>query len=479
MGYMRDADGRRLDSKRVAFADETATVGGVSNARVSLPRSVATDVFGSAPSHPVILDSSSALVTNTNARIFRYSSGAWKMTGSRSPKTDGNGALYSKQTGCSSDYETVQWGCEFTAIGGDATNQFVEVGFALMSGVSTARLQIEENGKRYSTTIEDVTGLTGGSAYVLQLPLTSGTVKTFRVLGSRWRINYIRAPFKSIIQPVAPERFRIAVFGASFVADDYSWVQTLGRLTGAEVFQCGQAGSGIMNPGGGNTQSDAGVYNTTSRITGLAATNPDVIVIEMSGNDRSYVTDLTSFNTYVTAVKTFLAAINTALPGRPIIVCDVPPRGYTDTIANDTAWLLAGTRKAINESPTVNVVGYHDYLGTIVNTPTYTTGAAYAVGDRVVTLGAVWECTATVASAPSTFNTAFWRLFGWYTGTGRIGATTGNGTRDVLMGEGSDLTHPSAFGYITEGTVQTPDIQADIARNARVGTLTRAAYVAP
>lgn len=478
MAYMRDSDGRRLDSKRVAFADETATIGGVSNARVSLPRSVATDVFSSAPSHPVILDNTSALNTS-NSRIYRYASGAWKMSGSRMPKTDGNGALYSKQTACSSDYETIQWGSEFTAIGGDATNQFVEIGFALLSGLTTARLQIEENGKRYTSTIEDITGLTGGSAYVLQLPLPVGSVKTFRALGSRWRINYVRISTKSIIQPVAPERFRIAGFGASFIADDYSWLQTLGRLTGAEVFQCGQAGSGILNPGGGNTQSNAGVYNTPSRIAALAATNPDVIVIEMSGNDRSYVTDLASFNAYVTAVKAFLAAINTALPGRPIIVCDVPPRGYTDTIANDTAWLLAGTRKAINESPAVNVIGYHDYLGTIVNTPTYTTSAAYAVGDRVISGGAIWECTATVASAPATLNTAFWKLFGWYTGTGRIGSTVGNGTRDVLMGEGSDLTHPSAFGYITEGTVQTPDIQADIARNARVGTLARAAYVAP
>ncbi|ROZ49403.1 hypothetical protein EEB13_05635 [Rhodococcus sp. WS3] len=487
-------DGADSFYTKTAADQRYAATGGVASARLALPRTVAITPFASPPSHPLIAGSASALTT-ANSRTYRYASGAFRLVGTRSTFEDGNGAVYSKQTGCSSNYETIMWGPEFLAIGGDPTNQFVEVGISIVPGGSAVRIWIEEDGKPYTATPEELTTLADGStavtsatAMVVQLPVPVNSMKTLRVLTSRARINYIRVPTRSVIQPATMDRFKIAVFGASFVAADYSWVQTMGRLSGAEVFQCGQAGTGFNEPGVAalptndpnyDASSDGGVYNSALRKAGFIATQANVGIIEDSGNDRGLVTDATSYAALVAARKAFLTDINAAAPNMPLIVTGIPPRGYTESISNSSAWCLAAMRQAINELPNLPIIGYHDYLGTIVNTPTYTTGANYAVGDRVISGGAIWECTVSVTGAASTMNTAFWKMFGWYTGTGRVGAPVGNGTRDVLMGAGVDGTHPtSELGYPTQANVTWVDFQADITRNTRVGTLSRAAFVA-
>lgn len=491
---MKDDTGCRLDEFTAISADEAdfqfGKTAGVMSAIVRHPRSVSQAVLASPPAHPINNSSASAINSTSVSRIYRYSSGAWGVTGTRSVVTDANGAAVSKQTGVTSDFETIMWGPRFGAIGGDATNQFVEVGFALAAGASQARIHIKVDDVLYTVLPEDIThtsaavALTGGTAYSLQLPLLAGETKIFEVLGSRWRINYVRVPTATVLFPVNDSRYRITCFGASFVASDYSWVQTIGRLAGAEVFQCGVAGTGFLNPGDtGNISSDGGVYNTAARWNKLVATQPDLVILECSGNDSAYPS-AGNFPALRDAKIAWLDQYATRLPNTRLIVIDTPPRGYTDSIADKTAINLASTRAAINARPNINIIGYHDYIGTIPSTPLYSTfvGSGVSVGTRTIASGAIWECVNTVlppdggsqTGAPTTLNTRDWRMFGWYTGTGRVGATVGNGNRDFLMGAGLDETHPVPIGYRAEATVMWPDILADIVRDQRVPALARA-----
>ncbi|MBA5846172.1 hypothetical protein [Gordonia amicalis] len=122
----------------------------------------------------------------------------------------------------------------------------------------------------------------------------------------------------------------------------------------------------------------------------------------------------------------------------------------------------------------MNIIGYRDTIGTVIDTPQYSAlvNTAGAVGQRAINIGAIWECTTPIPSAPSTFNTRDWKMFGYYTGTGTIGSPTGNGCRDGLVGEGVDVTHPkSPERYDVMGRFNTPFIIESIARNTRVPVL--------
>lgn len=480
MGVLDPAPGYSKPTSDARFA----RTGGVTNARIQRSRVVSQAVAASVPSHPVITGSSSAINSTSASRIYRYASGAFTLSQTASPITDAAGAVFSKQTGVSSNYEGIMWGPRFGAIGGDATNQFVEVGFAPLSGDTSQAIHIKSDDVLYTLTPEQIAVAGTAPAMVVQLPLPVGETKIFEALGSGWKINYVRVPTASVIFPVNDKRFRIACKGASFVASETSWVNTLGRLTGAEVFQCGVAGTGFLNPGDtSKITTDGGVYNTPARWAGLVATNPDLVILECSGNDSNYpeVTPFVAPGNFAAlrdAKIAWLDQFASRLPNTRLIVLDCPPRGYTDSIADKTAINLASTRAAINARPNMkNIIGYHDYVGTIVGIQQYAggTGISFAVGDRRISSGAVWECvTAVPADAPTTLNTKDWRMFGWYTGTGRIGAPVGNGTRDALLGEGTDETHPSPLGYVAQGTVTYPDILADLERDTWVGVLPRA-----
>lgn len=443
-----------LDSLDSKFA----TTSGVSEARLGVQ---VIPVAASPASHQVILDSSSAI--SATGRIYRYASGAWELTGTRVPFTDANGAVYSRQTAITTNYETIQWGAKFGVVIGDNTNPVVEMGFAMLSGITVARIHAKVNGEWLTKDPEEFTVTSSPHVYQITLPLGAHTVEIYH---TRARINYLRLPNLCSVFPVAQSAYRIACYGASFVANDYSWVNKIRKLSGAETFQCGVAGSGYLSAP--VTTGDTTMYYINSaRLDALEATDPDVVVLENSGNDNG-----SSYSSLVTAKLAWLDEFESRMPGKRIIILDAPPRGYTDSMTNNMAANLASTRAAINARPNMNIIGYHDFVGTLSDMIAYTSGANYAVGDRKIYIGAIWECKTAITTAPATLNTRDWKMFGWYTGTGRIGSPTGNGTRDVLMGSGSDDTHPDPIGYDTMGQAYWSAIQSDIARDQRVATLT-------
>lgn len=501
-----------------------ARQGNVIQAVTRNPLIVADAIYPSPPSVDVALLTASTLASPIT---YRLSSGMWTLVGARQYGTDANGVVFAKTTGATTSYEVANWGAAFNVIGGG----LVEIAFVLIG--SAVRYQVEINDQLVTAQPVTQTGLTASTNYVLRIPLpTDGNVYKVRVIGTRWRIGSVRVNTTTAILPLVEPRYKIACFGASFAAQDAGWPVRLGRLAGAEMFQCAIAGSGFLADAGASL-----TYGATARIDALVAANPDLIILETSGNDSEGYT----FAQMRDAKIAWFNQVAAALPAVRIVVTDVPPRGAGVASADYTARNLASTRAAINAVPNVNIIGYHDYIGVLNGTAAYTTGAAYSVGTRVIYNGAVWECLATVSSAPSVMLTRDWKMFGSYTGTGCSGSRTvangvtnstttitsatmaftstdvgrfitgagipagatiasvtnsttavlsaaatatatgvsltinnqrGDGTRDSLLGP--DNLHPAEAGALALAYQYWPDVQVDITRDTRVGVLPNA-----
>lgn len=106
----------------------------------------------------------------------------------------------------------------------------------------------------------------------------------------------------------------------------------------------------------------------------------------------------------------YLNALNAGLPGAPIVVIGCPPASHTLTLADSTAKNVA-------------------------------------------------------ASAPATLSTTNWKMFGNYSGLGKVGATTLDGTRDDFLS--NDGVHPSPAGHDALEQLFEVDIRRDLTRMVR------------
>lgn len=231
----------------------------------------------------------------------------------------------------------------------------------------------------------------------------------------------------------------IAVEGDSFinsiVASDYtaidSWCWGIFETFDVEMIQGGNGGTGYMAPAGGF------VFGWPSRINRLIGAAPDYLIVAGTGNDDGF-----TYTQVKDAATAYYSAWATALPNTKIIVFGAMPRSAFGTHVNQRAVNLNAVRDAATAAP--NVVAFIDSCGTIVDTPSYTTGAAYALDAKAIYQGAIYSATVAIGSAPATFDHNQWKRIGWATGTGTRGATTGNGIRDV--GWDIDGIHPTKRG---------------------------------
>ncbi len=194
-------------------------------------------------------------------------------------------------------------------------------------------------------------------------------------------------PTDAVLPSVLPP-FKVAVLGDSWIANtaggnasSLGYVQQAGRMLGLAIMNFGQGGTGyIATPG-----SPAGrkVYGSAERVASLVASNPDYIIIAGSINDA----DDAAVGTAAAALYVQLA---TSLPNAKLIVSGPQRRGTTPP-AKDIA---NRDRIAAAAAAAPNVVAFID-----------------PIADNVIM------------------------------GTGRVGATAGDGVADVAMqNDGAHLT---------------------------------------
>lgn len=411
--------------------------------RLRQTRAQGDTLHPSPPTVSVILLTSS---TMTNPIVHRVASRAFTVLGGALLTYDSNGVAVNHITGASGSYEAASWGAGFNTFNVSE----IEMHFVLES--TSGRFQVEIDGMPVTLLPVTYSGLTAFTNYVLKIAWAGPENHTVRIWGSRFRLGAIRAPRAGTITPLDNTLMKVAVVGASFAAQDFSgWPLHIRRRLGVDLYQAAVAGTGFINDGGASLP-----YGATVRLNALEDANPDLIILEASGNDSEAGTQAE----IATAMTAYLDEVESRLPGVPIIFIACPPRGATVAAAAYTAKNLRASEDAV-AATTANIIGYHDYIGAVDPISAYTTAASYSIGTRVTYLGAVYEAVATIASAPATFNPRDWKRFGVYTGTGNAGATAGDGTRDVLLDP--DNLHPNPAGADALAQMYEADIRADIA----------------
>lgn len=198
----------------------------------------------------------------------------------------------------------------------------------------------------------------------------------------------IAGPLDTVWQP-QPRGPRCIIVGDSYTegtgADGSaatSWAKTFSDLMNwPDTFNSGVGSTGYLNPG------SAGRVTFRTRITAdVTAWNPDIVIVAGGHNDTG-----STNGDIQTEVGLYFAALRAALPNATLI-CAGP-------------FFAGGTPGVYTAMQTSIFAGAAPYV-----------------------LGSIDTCTAP-----------------WFTGSGRVGATTGSGNSDLYIS--SDGTHPSQAGH--------------------------------
>ncbi|MCC2033054.1 SGNH/GDSL hydrolase family protein [Microbacterium allomyrinae] len=411
---MRDSAGVRLDTIEVVSAPEAALKALATRIASTVrewPGALSTDA-------PTVSDATAATIGGRTTAFQGavtevVSRGAWDAPFNRW-KVQGGGPFT---------------GADFILDGDSIEFEYVPVG-------ATIYYQIVVDGRAVT---EDFVSLSTTVAYhYLKLAFASARRRRVQIYISG--INGFRGvivPMQQSLSP-APRGVVIGWVGDSFLAgsngspgyQSYAWSVT--QSLGCEYTGSVAGGTGFVSTG------SFAKYDDPARVATVAATDSDLIVMCASVNDDGLAG-------LAAAVTTTLNAYAAACPGVPIVVLGPQPTNSTDTIGAVRAANAAAVRASALAHPAV--LAFFDMLGTVDGVPAVWAAGAYTGQSLVTYLGSVWKAdfpeSDSVSGTPGV--TAAWSRVTWgFDGTGRVGATTGNGNRDTYLH--SDSVHPTPSG---------------------------------
>ena len=349
------------------------------------------------------------------------------------------------------------------------TGTAVEIDF--LSGTTTSALQcwVWVDGRPVTATVDKTTlgAVTSSIRYFVKLAFGSAKRRRIEFFSPHSGAWYgVRTAIGDPVEP-APRRPVVA-----FVSDSF-WGGSSGsagfevaafriaRMLGVECFNQSISGSGYA-------AGSSGIFGGSARVTAVSAGNPDLIVFQGSTNDDGQAT------TGADSLAAF-AAYAAALPSTPCIVFGRPPNTGTGSLSANSAANITAVRASALAS--TNVIGFHDMIGMRASpTPTtYNGGIPYFQDDRATSAGSVWRWSngGTAGSGSAIGTSTKWALQTYaYTGTGQVGTTTGDGSRDTLVY--SDGVHPTVDGQDALASIQVSKILTTLASYVSAGTVTDA-----
>jgi hypothetical protein len=387
-----------------------------------------------APSPPTITESATATLVTSIYTVGCQDFAEFSPLGCLTTVNTTFGFIQGNTTGKSNDD---------THIGFTVHGDSVEVSLRSFTPAFGQRYWIWVNGRPVTTSCV-TPGVSVGAGSGLWLKLVFGAVGSYdvKIYTSGCQFISLAIPVAQGVSPSQQKPWLIGFvgdsWGSSNVATGFTALDAFprwaGAALGAEIVQGCTPGSGYVQPG-----STTQPYGDSQRVATMVALKPDLLVITAGGND--FVNPPAT----VTAAATALyATYRAALPKTPIIVVGQFP----NSLANATTQSFIDNAKAIRDAAVSavaagTVLGYIDPLGiadTGVIPAAYANGVSYAVGDRRLSVGGYYECTE-AHTGGATLSPRRWKQLSWLTGTGRAGATTGDGNRDSFLG--SDLGHPN------------------------------------
>lgn len=341
---------------------------------------------------------------------------------------------------------------EFVLIGTTLEIQWIAAG-----ATSTDSFWIWVDGKP-TTTAPASTGFTTSLGTLVFTKLVFGDSGPRTITIHSNAVNSLQAVIVPITSSVTEpnKKLRGLFIGDSFMAGITSPVITpfeyqayqVSRLLGCEASVYAQGGTGYVAAITFTTP-----FGSSARTSYATAYNPDFIVISGSVNDDGS----SGIGAAVTAA---INAFATACPNVPIIVFGPQPNSATGTLSsnrqsNNNAVITAALANS-------NVIATYDQIGHGASSVSaWSSATTYSTGSLVSYIGSIWRWDRTTSASnvtPGGTNSNAWSLVTYlFTGTGKVGSTTGDGTRDLLLL--ADAVHPSLNGATALSFKMASDIK--------------------
>ena len=235
--------------------------------------------------------------------------------------------------------------------------------------------------------------------------------------------------------------------GANGVGWNETWVRRAAMILNADFVNLGIGGSGYLKNAG------AAPDYRTRLLTDIVPLAPDVLVLEGSWNDGG------STSAAVQAeAESCMSVLKANLPNTLLISAGPVVRSHIlDTTLDGHD---AAVRQAAQNQGWHGHISFRDPAWLKASTPAWAASTVYAVGDCVLQNGFVQRCY-TAHTSTASFDQTKFRSTALVSGTGRVGATAGDGNADLLIS--SDNVHWSLEGH----RVKARHIASEVLRIAR------------
>lgn len=313
------------------------------------------------------------------------------------------------------------------------------------------------NGVPVTASVDAVTVTSGAGLFVkLIFPTVARRrIEIFFAGGAGLNAWYPLVVDNSSLVTPAPRRPVVGFVGDSFFDGSAACTNLLSapflisRLLGVECVSASWGGTGYVATGAFQT------FGSATRTGIMSKAEVELIVISGSVNDDG------SFATLGAAATATYSAYATACPKAPIIVFGPQPTNATATISPNRSAAITAVKSAALAAP--NVLAFADMCGTAGSVPAaYNAGTTYQPNDLCTHKGSVWKNVSGAAFSNSTPGNSRWALVTWsYFGTGQVGTTVGDGTRDTYLY--SDGVHPTPEANAAFAIRQASAIRAALA----------------
>jgi hypothetical protein len=306
--------------------------------------------------------------------------------------------------------------------------------FMRVTGTNT-RWRLWINGRPMTAGMQTLTS-TGGSRHRILVDFGSVGVRDIRFEMQEFSFGGVFVePFGSITAAnYSRKRFVVisdstGAGATSDVSPFDSWPWFTANYLGMDCINIAIGGSGYI-----------AAPSFQSRLQDVIDANPDYLFVAGGWNDLQGNTTTAIMNAY----STFVASVAAALPNCKIIVGGVHMNSQNDyPLATD---LEVALRTAATASG-YPFVSQRDPEGVVASLPAWANGVPYKFGDTIAQNGLPFTCHTEHTSSGS-FDATKFRCTALYSGTGRVGATAGNGNLDICLT--NDSVHFSQVGMLIQ-----------------------------
>lgn len=319
------------------------------------------------------------------------------------------------------------------------TGRYIEIYARALSGTTKYRIWATDpaTGRVLPTTTEFISSATStGQRYRIVIDFGSVGTRVMRYEPEEMYFGGVWIEPSGSVTRTAQRRARLGVMsdstgaGANSIGPNAGWPHVAAHYLDMDCFNLSIGGSGYI-----------AAPSFISRLQDVIDANLDYLVIAGGQNDKAHH----STDAILAAASEFITAVQRNCPTTRVILGGI----HMQSDNNDATGIpLEAGLKLLAAQKHIPFISQRDPMGLLETTQAWAPSTAYIDGSTVVYQGLVWVCRVLHTSGGSWDKTK-WRATSFLSGTGKVGATVGDGNADAFMG--SDGVHYSTAGHAAQG----------------------------